>query len=147
MYFTGNDLTSDDIAFDTENDLSDTAASRRSMVMQILSMGLLNDENGTLSPRNKARVLEILGFGNWESSKDIEELNIKKAMRENLKIKDGGEALVPDETDEHSIHIAEHTKFILSQEYDGACDVKSRVLEHITLHRQAQEMANQIKNV
>ena len=38
--------------------------------------------------------------------------------------------LVPDETDEHSIHIAEHTKFILSQEYDGACDVKSRVLEH-----------------
>lgn len=147
VYFTGNDLTSDDIAFDTENDLSATAASRRSMVMQILSMGLLNDENGTLSPRNKARVLEILGFGNWESSKDIEELNIKKAMRENLKIKDGGEALVPDETDEHSIHIAEHTKFILSQEYDGACDVKSRVLEHITLHRQAQEMANQIKNV
>ncbi len=146
VYFVGNDLTSDDIAFDTENDLSDTAASRRSMVMQILSMGLLNEENGSVSPRNKARVLEILGFGNWEHSKDIEELNIKKAMRENLKMADGTD-VEPDKTDEHSIHIAEHTKFILSQEYDGDSEVKRKITEHIEQHGQLATMIKSTENI
>ena len=140
LYFCGSDISSDDIVFDTENDLSDTPANRKNMVMELLKLGLLSDENGRVSPRNKAKILEIIGLGNWENSKDIEDLNIKKAVRENIAMRSGEQ--LPDKTDDHHIHVAEHKKFILAAEFDGDNAVKRRVIEHIDMHNQYAVMIN-----
>jgi hypothetical protein len=138
LYFNANDLSNDDLVFDAENDLADTITNRRTMAMQILQLGLLQDESGKISPRNKTKILEILGYGNWENSKDIEELNIKKAGRENLKF--AQTELIPDKTDDHGIHIAEHVKYILSAEHDEDSITKQRVAEHIEKHKQLSSM-------
>ena len=52
FYFSGSDISSDDVVFETENDLNETPASRKSMVMDLLNAGLLSDETGRVSPTN-----------------------------------------------------------------------------------------------
>ena len=62
FYFSGSDISSDDVVFETENDLNETPASRKSMVMDLLNAGLLSDETGRVSPTNKVKILEMMGF-------------------------------------------------------------------------------------
>ncbi|MBP5308382.1 MAG: hypothetical protein J6Z34_04520 [Clostridia bacterium] len=44
FYFTASDITSDDVVFETENELSYSPSQRRSNVLEIISSGLLADE-------------------------------------------------------------------------------------------------------
>ncbi|MDR3217215.1 MAG: hypothetical protein LBT55_07435 [Clostridiaceae bacterium] len=132
--FSGSDLSGDDVVFDTENELADSPANRRSMAMELLKMGVLNDENGKLPLRSKLKLLDILGFGNWESARDLDELHLKKATRENrIMEKDG---VTPDTIDHHELHIQEHIKAALSEHADGKKDYRARVEKHIALHKQ-----------
>jgi len=130
VYFNSSDITADDIIFDTDNELAETPASRKNTVLEILKLGLLNNEKGQLDERMKSRVLDMLGFGNWENGRDISDLHIKKAIKENLAISRGEEIEVI-ETDDHELHIAEHTKYLVG-EYKG--DVE-KLLEHIRTHK------------
>lgn len=134
LYFNASELTSDDLVYDTENELVETPGSRKSMVLELLKLGLLSDENGRYPARAKTKILELLGFGNWENSRDIDELHMKKAQRENRII--GTNEIIPDETDNHALHIEEHTKHILSTEFDGNQSYKDMVLSHINKHKQ-----------
>lgn len=65
-YFNKNDISSDDIVFETETELSETLTQRRQMIFQLLDAGLLSDSDGKLSARMKAKILESLGFGVWD---------------------------------------------------------------------------------
>ncbi|MEG1663649.1 MAG: hypothetical protein RR338_06650, partial [Clostridia bacterium] len=67
--FSAGNLGSEDIVFDTVNEIEDTLSSRRAMVYDLLKLGLFADENGALSARTKTKLFEILGFGNWEQSR------------------------------------------------------------------------------
>lgn len=78
FYFSGSDISSDDVVFETENDLNETPASRKSMVMDLLNAGLLSDETGRVSPTNKVKILEMMGFGNWETAQNLNQLHVKK---------------------------------------------------------------------
>lgn len=141
FYFNSGDISSDDLVFDTENELVETPSSRKSMVLELLRLGLLTDENGKFSARTKTKLLETLGFGNWESSRDLDELHLKKAMRENKAIREATATINPESIDNHMIHIEEHTKYILSADFDSSADIKERIIEHINRHRQFMEMA------
>jgi hypothetical protein len=132
--FTGSDLSMDDLVFDSENELAETSSARKNMVIELLQMGLLSDEEGKLSPRAKNKVMEILGFGNWESARDIDEIHINKALRENRAMLTGD--AVPLSIDDHNLHIAEHIRFALSEENDGKPEIRRRVAEHIKKHRE-----------
>ena len=55
------------------------------------------DKDGGMSERNKSRVLELLGFGNWESAADIADCQRDKAVRENMLAKEEGKAGEIDE--------------------------------------------------
>lgn len=110
-YFTGNDLQCEDIVFDTSDDVTETATEKRNMVLELIRMGVLAEENGTMSPRTKVKVLEMLGIGNWESAKDVDETQRKRAMRENLAL--GKEMLCACPYDDHGLHIEEHVKCLL----------------------------------
>lgn len=110
-YFTGNDLQCEDLVFDTQDDVGETITERRNMVVELIRMGVLTEADGTMSPRTKIKVLEMLGIGNWESAKDVSETQRKRAMRENLAI--GKEQLAACPYDDHDVHVEEHIKCLL----------------------------------
>jgi hypothetical protein len=140
--FSENELSNDDLVFDTANELEETTAGRKSMLIEMLKMGLLTDENGALSSRTKTRVFEILGFGNWENSRDIDELHQKKAQRENaLLVK---RPVYPDTVDNHALHIDEHTKALITKSASENAAIKQRMLDHINSHKELTALAQNV---
>jgi len=129
-YFNASDLQSDDLVFDNENELTDTLENRRNMVLELAKLGIFNGDNGEISSRNKLKILEILGLGNWESGKDVDEGHRKKAMKENLEF--GKIEVQVADYDDHSLHIEEHLKRLL-EEKDA--DMINLIDEHIRNHR------------
>jgi hypothetical protein len=135
IYFSSSSLTSDDVYFETENEFSLTPAQRRTMIMDMLKIGLLSDENGRISQRTKARVADLLGFSTFDNGQDLVNLNIKRALKENLLL--FGEALEPLEIDDHEVHIQEHVKYMLSGEFERhpSGEKSFNFLSHIRLHK------------
>lgn len=137
-YFNASDLGSDDVVFDTESELAFTPAQKKSAVYELLNTGLLSDESGKISERTKAKVLEILGFGSIDNTLDIEGLHLNKAAEEN--ISGFKESVDVDDYDDHKLHIAEHTRFLLSTESEAMRKDERRkknALEHLRLHKLA----------
>lgn len=135
-YFNSSDLGSDDVVFDTESELSYTPAQKKSAVYELIDAGLLTDNTGKLSERTKAKLLEILGFGSIDNTLDIESLHINKADEENLS--GFKKPIGVDEYDDHELHIAEHTRFLLSAESEGVRknpETKKNALEHLRAHK------------
>lgn len=134
-YFTASDLRSDDLVFDNENELTDTLENRRNMVLELVRMGIFNDEKGEVSARNKVKILELLGFGNWESARDVDESHRKKALKENLDA--GKTTLKVADYDDHDLHTDEHIKALLETKDEK---IKAALDEHIRQHRLAKLM-------
>lgn len=140
-YFNSSDLGSDDVVFDTENELSFTPAQKKSAVYELIAAGILNDDSGKMSERTKAKVLEILGFGSIDNTLDIENLHVNKAEEEN--ISGFKNEVEPDEYDDHDLHIKEHTRFLLSADSESVRKDerrKANILNHLSMHK---EMLNQ----
>ena len=138
FYFSGCDIGSDDVVFETENELTDTPATRRTMLFDLLNAGILSDADGKLSVASKAKVLSLMGFGNWENAQDIAQLHIARADKENVDI-DHAEIL---EVDDHEIHIEQHTRFVIAnttENFDEA--YREKVLAHIRAHKAALKAA------
>ena len=132
-YFTGNDLQCEDLVFDTNDDVTQTTAEKRNMVIELIRMGVLAEQDGTMSPRTKVKVLEMLGIGNWESAKDVDETQRKRAMRENLSL--GNERISACPYDDHSIHIDEHIKCLLEDSVLKDAKLYAEMDAHIKEHQ------------
>ena len=149
FYFNSSDISSDDIVFETENEIGETIAQKRTMVFDLINAGLLHDENGKLSNRMRVKALELLGFGVWENAQDINELHVKKCASENIKFLAGEKEIEPLEVDNHDIHITEHTSFMLGGEFEKALKTNSKlteiVLKHIRKHKQMKKLTNEIE--
>lgn len=143
--FCGSQITSDDLIFDVENETVGSAANRKSMAEQLLKLGLLYGEDGKLSETSRMKILEIMGFGNWENALSIEELHTKKAVKENLNIHK--EAPEVSETDNHKLHIEEHTRYLISAESDLNDSDKERLGEHIRTHRVYQRLEKEAEKI
>ncbi len=132
FYFCGSEISSDDIVFETENQLTDSPTTRRTMIFDLLNAGVLSDENGNLPTYTKTKILSMLGFGDWQTAQDMAQLHTARAQRENLDI---ASAQVLD-VDDHALHIAEHTRFIVSnQDESFGKDYRKKLLSHITEHK------------
>lgn len=140
FYFGKSDISSDDIIFQTENEIGETKAQKRNMIFELLDKGLLQNEDGKLSTRIKAKTLEMLGFGMWDSQYDLEELHMKKAGKENLAVIEQQFVEDPLIIDNHELHIDEHIAFMLSEEYikreKNMPEIKDVLLNHIKLHKE-----------
>ncbi len=138
LCWNSSDISCDDVVFDTENELNSTPAAKQNMTLELLRMGLLNDENGKLSDSVRFKILDVLGYGGWEFTKDIMSLHINRAEKENLSIKEKEPQVL--EIDDHKLHISSHTKFALSSDFEEMCiknkDLKEKLLGHIRSHRQ-----------
>ena len=114
--FSASELTAEDLTFETDNELNDTLANRRNMVLQLVQLGVLQDKEGNMSERSKSRVLELLGFGNWENAADLADCQRDAAIRENAALKESGKRPELTGVDDDALHIEEHTKAMLSQD-------------------------------
>lgn len=130
LYFQGSDLASDDLVFDTDNELNETPANRRNMVLELVKMGMFRDSKGSMSERNRLKLLEMLGFGNWESTQDINDCHRVKAQKENLLLQT--QDATPMEYDNHELHIDEHIKAIINEDSE---EVVKRLDKHIKEHQ------------
>ena len=138
FYWQGSSLSADDVVLDTSNELSETPATRKNMVMELLKSGILSGEDGKIDSRTKVKVLDMLGFGNWEAGQDLASLQVRRAKTENLSEK----GIYVLEIDDHSVHIEEHTKYLL--EHDGTLEKEKMdlLLLHIREHKMFLNMAN-----
>lgn len=146
-YFTSSDITSDDITFETDTELNESLAQRRSMVFDLLKAGLLYNEDGKLTNRMRIKALELLGFGVWENSQDIMELHQKKASCENAQFMHNEEVKVK-EIDDHDIHINEHIAFMLGGDYEKNANqkIEQKMLEHIREHKKFKQITQMLEN-
>ncbi|MBO4479968.1 MAG: hypothetical protein J5774_06340, partial [Clostridia bacterium] len=142
-YFDKNDISSDDVVFDVSGDVLETASSRRNMVVDLLNLGLLSDEEGKITSANKTKILEMLGFGNWENARELDELNKNRAEEENEKV--CTEEISLCEVDDDDIHVAEHSKALLGKEFDYTPEAKERLLEHIRMHKRKKALAKSVE--
>ena len=132
--FKGSGLTSEDIVMESNSEMVETPATRKNMVLELLKYGLLSDENGKISNRNRAKIVEMLGFGNWEASRSREEMHIRKAAIENLDMSEGKKCEV-EAVDDHELHVEEHTACLVSGRDVVSDKAKKLVNEHIRRHK------------
>ena len=133
FYWKGSDISSDDVVLDTANEMTETPAQRRNTLMELFNKGLLFDENGKLTNRMRAKILDLMGYGNWDNALDLINLQCKRANKENLKII---ELEPPEVFDDHALHIEEHTKFLLSKDSEKFDDKHILNLKkHLLLHK------------
>lgn len=143
LHWQASDLQSEDIVVEKEDALSQTPAQRKAMVIQLMQYGLFRDD---VDPKLRNKFLEIFELGNWEDLDNIEELHKARAMREN-KLMSEGTWCMPDEIDEHGLHIQEHTKFMLDIRFEEIKatrpDIAYMFYEHLNMHKAAQAQQEQ----
>ena len=145
FYFSSSDVSSDDIEIENQTDSLQTLSQRREMIFSLLENGILKDKDGQLSNRMESKILEMLGMGIWENAQDINELHIKKADNENLKMMDGINCK-PSVIDSHDLHINEHIAFMLGEDFEKAKNKNIKIeelfLEHIKEHKKLEKESN-----
>lgn len=138
FYFNSNDISSDDISLEATAELGESITQRRQMVFDLINAGLLNDNGNEMSDKMKVKALELLGLGVWENAQDTNELHIKKADSENVKLL-GGKRVEPSQIDDHALHIDRHIAFMLNGDYEKKLAVRPELesifLAHINKHK------------
>ncbi len=133
-YFSGSDISSDDVIFEVENESAVSPAQRRSLIYELYNMGLLADENGKVSDEMRQKILDALGFGGLENARGLTSLHTNKAAEENRRLLK--EEVAADSYDDDGAHIAEHTRFLLSDEFKSKDQkAKERFERHLRAHR------------
>lgn len=143
-YFNASDLSANDIIFEPDGAIS--PEENRERILTLLKAGLFSDDEGKITKENKNRILEAFGFGSYENARDISALHIAKAEEENERLK--REGVETDEYDDHELHLIEHTRYLLSDEFKktGGKDEKARFVSHMDAHKRAKkENENKIK--
>ena len=131
-YWNQNEICSDDVVFDTSTNTSDSLVQRRTMLFDLISKGLLYDQDGKFSQTMRKKCLDLLGFGLWENSVDMCELQINHAREENLEFaKLNKPEIMP--IDDHQLHIDQHIAFILSGELKDNLN-KKQIEQNLLLH-------------
>jgi len=136
--FSANDVVSDQVVIDTQNENDDTTAQRRSMMFELLSKGVLYDKEGKLDEKTKGQILALSGFANWQTDASLSDLHRKRAIEENITMQSHEQNAL--DIDDHKIHVDEHIRFVLGDE--GKHIKKEhfdRVIKHIACHRQKME--------
>lgn len=138
LYWKASQITSDDVVHETENELSQSLSQRRQMIFDLIARGIFTSPQGGLSERTKARLLNMLGLGDWENAADMPEMQMERAQRENFRMSEG-EAAAVENYDDHEVHETEHIKFMLSEQYEELSVKKPEwaalFQEHLTAHQ------------
>ena len=127
LRWSASDISSDDVVFETDNELLSTPAMRQNMMFELYKLGLLFDGDGKMTDGARHRFLEALGYGGWDGGVDLATVHAGVAETENVKDK-----YALGEFDEHDLHIDAHVKYLLSERPLGkrAERLKAHIREH-----------------
>lgn len=147
LEWSSSDLKSEDVVIDGFSALADTPAQRRQMIFDLVGAGLLIDPaTGQLDRNMRNRALEMLEFFNWETLDDDTEIHATKAERENRQLIEGGQP-VPANFDDHVVHLAKHTLYCTSAEYEELAMQNPQLgqffMAHMDMHNDALGQAAQ----
>jgi hypothetical protein len=147
MFWKREQLTSDDVAVDTDSELSNTPAQRRQMVLELMRAGLFADpDTGRLTREGRSKLMEVFKLGSWEQLSGMDELHRNCAQREHAEMAKG---IVPriERMDDHALHLAEHTRFMLSAEFEKMRQNSPKMARALTMHAEGHSaLAQDIKN-
>ncbi len=145
FYWTGAELNSCDIVLDTVNELTESPAQRKTLMLDLFKMGLFHDEDGKLSNRVRYKLLDGLGFGMWDYAQDERHMQTKRAIKENLNMTKN---TIPSEIDDHKIHIEEHRKYLLTDECENrGKEYMDLINAHIVAHKNMSLSDDMFKNL
>lgn len=130
--WNASSLAGDDIVLDTDNQMNDTASSRRNTILELYSAGLLGGADGKIDDTLRYKILQAFGFASLQQADNLSELQRLSAKKENLLI---GKGETPEVKlyDDHAAHVDVHTAFVLSNDADDA--VRAALEEHIARHK------------
>lgn len=146
MDWGASDITSDDVVIESENELTQTPAQRRQLVFDLMQAGLFADpDTGRISRSARAKILEMVELGNWESSNSLDQDHINRANRENMLLE---KEQPPEifEYDDDLIHMDEHLKYILSEEFEAISESNPQMMQVLLIHMKEHEQGFQTKN-
>jgi hypothetical protein len=136
-----SDLNSDDIIIEKEDNLSQTPAQKKQMVIDLLQYKLFSND---VDPKIRSKVIQMLELGNWEAADDIEELHVIRAKRENNIIMHGDIPQIAD-YDLHSLHIQEHNRLRLDMSYEEFAAKNPELAAAFDMHIKQHEAVEQQK--
>lgn len=111
-------LLPEQLELTTQNEIENSLAVKRELIRELYAMGLFSDpKTGKITPSAKSKILSMLKMGDWENKMETETLHTTKAARENLKMREKISCPVKAR-DQHEIHIEEHTKYLMTQEFE-----------------------------
>lgn len=132
FYFNASDLTSDDVVFEAENELTCSPSQRRSIALELIDSGIFEGKVADKNVRDK--LLSIMGFEALVGSRSDDALHAARADSENAGLVEPRAA----NYDDHEIHIGEHTRFLVGGGCNALADPKAaeqRLAAHIERHR------------
>lgn len=133
-----DDINSYDVEFSAENELRHSRDQQREDFVNALQMGLFTDDNGMISKDIKRKAWDLFKTGNLEDVLDLEDQQRKNARYEVTLFQKG---VIPrdDKYADDAIHLEEHLRFALSNDYR---ELESKMPnwaavfdEHIEKHR------------
>ena len=135
FYFKSSDVSSDDVIFDTENEISQTPAQKKTAMLEMLKTGLLSDDSGIISLRTKGKILDILGYGSLDNTQDLANLHRSKAEKENIEMLNAD--VLVDDYDNHEVHLEEHLRKILEEDVNSSKNQEfvERLKAHYSEHK------------
>ncbi len=132
-YLDAKAVNSDDTYLRGANELTESVAKRREVVLNLYEKGLFNDENGNLRAEVKEKILNILGFEELAYQKGLCKLQSEKASAENDLIRKSKVDI--EEIDDDVIHIEEHTRYAFSEYDELTKEEKENMFTHIKMHK------------
>ena len=107
------------------------------MIYEILSSGILQNEDGKLPNTTRQKIIDMLGLGVYDMDNDESSLQVKYAQKENLEFAESDKQISVQEIDDHDLHIKEHICFLLGAEGEKLKQngKYEKVLEHIREHK------------
>ncbi len=133
-YLDAKAVNSDETYLKGANELTESVAKKREMVINLYEKGLFNDEDGNLRAEVKEKILNVLGFQEFDYQKGLPKLQAEKADRENPLIRKS--TIEIEEIDDDVIHVEEHTKYVFSEYDELTKQEKENIFEHIKMHKE-----------
>ena len=143
-----DDINSYDVEFTAENELRHSKDQQRQDFMAALQMGLFTDDRGVITKDVKRKAWELFRLGDFENVLDVEDQQRRNARYETTMFQNG---VIPDEDKyaDDEIHLEEHIRFALSNDYrimrKEMPNWAAQYDQHIAQHQQkiAQKQAQQ----
>ena len=128
LYWSNSHINANSITLNDDN--NETNSSRQNIILSLYTSGLFNDKNGEVSTETKKQIAEAFDIKNFVFEESLTDIQKQKAKIENNQI----DTLdTPCEIDDHTIHIEEHSKFLLTHNLNEKA--KTKLLEHINQHK------------